>query len=66
MSVKLDFLGKCRGCKVAELELCSFNFESLDSPRGESKVWEVSCIHENACNMWNERLAEEKAARIKL
>ena len=66
MSVKLDFLGKCKGCKSAELELCSFDIESLDSPSGDQKVWAVNCIHEPACDMWNERLAEERSARIKL
>lgn len=64
MSVKLEFLGKCKDCKNAELELFSCNFESFDSPSGNLKVWEVNCIHEDVCDRWNERLGEEKERSV--
>lgn len=62
MSVKLEFLGKCKDCKNAELELKELNVESINGD--EEVLWDVSCSHESVCDMWDDRLSEEKARNV--
>ena len=64
MSVKLEFLGKCKDCRNAELDLHSIEFDSFDYPSGLYREWSVSCIHESVCDMWDDRLSEEKERSV--
>lgn len=62
MGVSLKFTGKCQDCKHADLELKAVNVESINGD--EEVLWDVSCSHESVCDMWDDRLSEEKERSI--
>ena len=58
MGVSLKFTGKCKDCEHADLSL---NERHTKDFFGDSVVvWDVSCAHEIVCDMWDDRLSEEK------
>lgn len=61
MGVSLKFTGKCQGCRYADLSLNELRFEDLS---GDFVMWDVSCSHESVCDMWDDRLSEEKQRSI--
>ena len=44
MSIELSFTDMCEGCAYAELEIDSLHYDF------NKKLWEVHCIHHDACN----------------
>lgn len=52
MSVKIEFIGKCKNCTLADLELREGN--QLSRSSGEYiHLWKLRCKHEEACDKWN-------------
>lgn len=50
--VEIKMTGKCKDCKCADLELQKIVVQDFAS--GDENIWEIRCIHEDAC----ERMAQ--------
>ncbi len=62
MGVVLKFTGKCKNCGHADLSL---NERYAKDFYGNTVViWGASCSHESVCDMWDDRLSEEKERNI--
>lgn len=55
--IELEFIGMCKGCKIADLKLEPYYYEGQD---GESCLWTISCTHQRACERMEEKMNEVK------
>lgn len=54
MGVEINFTGRCKGCKFAKLELDESRIRYVNHV--PIRVYSIYCEHEEACNMWDERI----------
>ena len=57
--IRIEYTGKCKNCKCAELELEEVVMDPGNWDGEVLKEYEIRCIHEDACANIAERITRE-------